>query len=184
MIKRTIAAACGGLLLLACQISRADQDGHGNLQAELSGAEEVINTSVAGVTLPVVGLVSGSVGEASFRLTHGGTMLHYRIKVDVLPATPIFMAHIHLGPKGQNGPIIFWLFGDNSNSPIGPLVRDDGPFTGEISGDLTAADLFPQAGLGLNTFADAVANIQAGNGYVNVHTVAHPPGELRGQLHH
>jgi hypothetical protein len=28
-----------------------------------------------------------------------------------------------------------------------------------------------------------VEAMEAGNTYVNVHTVAHPPGEIRGQIH-
>jgi hypothetical protein len=183
-MMKGITSTVGGIILVFTSMpSHSDNLNRGNLEADVSGGEQVINTTVDGATLPVTGLVSASVGEAHFRVSHDGNSLRYTLKVSVLPGTPIFMAHIHLGPKGQNGPIILWLFGDNSNSPIGPLVRDDGPFTGEILGVLTAADLFPQPSLGLNTFSDAIKNIMAGNAYVNVHTVAHPPGEIRGQIH-
>jgi hypothetical protein len=32
------------------------------------------------------------------------------------------------------------------------------------------------------TIADLVADIKAGNAYVNVHTTEHPGGEIRGQI--
>lgn len=151
-------------------------------ETELSGAEEVINTNVSGTVIPVVGLVTGAYGEAHISLSRDRSTLHYRLKVSNT-ATPIFMAHIHLGPAGQNGPVMFWLFGDSSNNPAGtPLPRDDGPFTGEISGMITAANLIPRPDLGINTFEDAIANLVRGNTYVNVHTTANPPGEVRGQI--
>ena len=47
-------------------------------------------------------------------------------------------------------------------------------------GTLTAADLIgPLSGL---TLSDLLAEIEAGNTYVNVHTQAHPTGEIRGQI--
>ncbi len=49
-------------------------------------------------------------------------------------------------------------------------------FTSPLVKTLTAADLTP--GGGVNTFADAVAQLLAGNAYVNVHTAANPGGEL------
>lgn len=152
------------------------------LHTELGGAEQVVNTNVAGTTLPVQGLVTGAYGEARVSLSRDRSTLHYTLKVSQT-ATPIFMAHIHLGPKGQNGPVILWLFGDAGSNPLPiTLPRDDGPFTGEISGMLTEADLIPQPSLGLNTFEDVIANLMRGNAYVNVHTQDHPPGEVRGQL--
>ncbi len=152
------------------------------MHAELSGAEQVVDTRVAEATLPVVGLVTGAYGEAQVTLSRDRSTLHYRLKVSPT-ATPIFMAHIHLGPQGRNGPVILWLFGDASSNPLPfTLPRDDGPFSGEISGMLTASNLIPQPSLGLNTFEDVIANLMRGNAYVNVHTQAHPPGEVRGQL--
>ncbi|MEK7323094.1 MAG: CHRD domain-containing protein [Pseudomonadota bacterium] len=151
-------------------------------ETDLSGAEEVINTNVSGTVIPVIGLVTGAYGEAFITVSKDRSTINYRLKVSNT-ATPIFMAHIHLGPKGQNGPVMLWLFGDSSNNPAGtPLPRDDGPFTGEISGTLTAANLVPQPNLGINTFEDAIANLLRGNTYVNVHTRANPPGEVRGQI--
>jgi hypothetical protein len=100
-----------------------------------------------------------------------------------------FMAHIHTGAVGANGPIVVWLFPGTDPVP-GPLGA--GPQRGKIAeGTITAANLVgPLAG---HPLSDLVAEIQAGNAYVNVHTndgIAptntgpgdFPGGEIRGQL--
>ena len=190
MMKRLTLLAIGMTLVLVNLSAHAGS----KLEAHVTGAEEVIDTvivpaagTVPAVSLPVTGFVTGALGKAHFRLMPDGS-LSYTLKVSVMPATPIFMAHIHLGPKGRNGPVMLWLFGDAASGPNPAAVfpRSDGPFTGEISGILTAANLTAPAGTGVVNFTDAVKNIIAGNAYVNVHTVARPGGEIRGQIsrHH
>ncbi len=164
------------------------------LSAKLGGAEQVRTASVPGpagncnpatgtpacVTIPIGPLVSGGSGAAQFSLSPDRTILHYRVTASGT-GTPLFMGHIHLGPIGANGPVLLWLFGDQGNAPF-TLPRNDGAWTGEISGVLTASDLAAAPALGIVTFEDAVNNILRGNAYVNFHTVANPPGELRGQI--
>jgi hypothetical protein len=66
------------------------------------------------------------------------------------------MAHIHLGAPGVAGP------------PIITLVKGaDGLWSVPAGSTLTD---------------DQYASFKAGNLYVNVHSAAHPPGEIRGQL--
>jgi hypothetical protein len=71
---------------------------------------------------------------------------------------PVTMAHIH-GPaaEGKNGPVVIWLSkqGTSAASPI--------------SGQAT---LTPEQ----------AQQFAAGEWYINVHTQAHPAGEIRGQL--
>ena len=69
-----------------------------------------------------------------------------------------------MGAADASGPVLFNLAGANVAS---------------ASGTLTAADLNPASGV---TFADAVNAILGGNAYIQVHTVAVPAGEVRGQL--
>jgi hypothetical protein len=64
------------------------------------------------------------------------------------------VAHIHLAPAGSNGPVVF------------PLVGGPNVFAG------TTPPLTPAQ----------VADLGAGRYYVNVHSAAHPGGEIRGQV--
>jgi len=80
-------------------------------------------------------------------------------------------AHIHFGNPGVEGPILFPFL----DFPIGVT-------SGAFSTILTASNLLPDPGNGINTFAEAVNAIEAGHTYFNIHTVAFPHGEIRGQI--
>jgi hypothetical protein len=107
--------------------------------------------------------------------------LSYELKVDDI--RNVFAAHIHTAPKGENGPVVVDLF-------TGPTGR--GEFEGMLArGTITAAQLEgPLAG---KTLADLLAQMLAGNTYVNVHTNDgsgdsntgpgdFAAGEIRGQI--
>ena len=132
-------------------------------EADLSGDHEV----------PIV--LTTAEGEATFKLSKDGKSLNYKLQVhDIQNVT---MSHIHLAPTGVNGPVVAWLY---PAQPPAQLIP--GESNGVIAkGTLTKANLVgPMAG---KEIADLVAAIQAGNAYVNVHTSAHPAGEMRGQVH-
>jgi hypothetical protein len=76
--------------------------------------------------------------------------------------------HIHLGAKGENGPIVVTLF--KYDSPMNE-VSENGTIT---------ADKFegPMAGKQISDLGAAGAN---GTLYVNIHTEQNPNGEIRGQ---
>ena len=133
--------------------------GNSNFVAHLSGDEEVPN--------PVDTLAQG---QAIFKLSQDSTELHYRLIVANIEF--VTQAHIHVAPSGQNGSVVAFLFGF---VPEG--VTTNGPLA---VGVITASDLIgPLSGMSLD---DLVAEMQAGNTYVNVHTLAHPAGEIRGQI--
>jgi hypothetical protein len=105
-------------------------------------------------------------------LTHSadGKSVHFKLVVANLD--DVTVAHIHLGQMGVEGPPVVNLF-------TGPAK--EGNFSGVLAeGDFTAADLIgPLAGKTLEDLG------KAGHGrmlYVNVHTKAHPAGEIRGQI--
>jgi hypothetical protein len=131
-------------------------------QATLSGAQQnpPVDTSAS--------------GTATFTLSADGASLSYTLSV--VDTADISMAHIHIAAAGQNGPVATWLYPSQPHAEVKP-----GKFTGVLAtGTLTAADLVgPLQG---KTIADLVADIKAGNAYVNVHTTAHPGGEIRGQI--
>lgn len=93
-------------------------------------------------------------------------------KLNVKNIEGVTMAHLHLAPKGQEGPPVADLY-------TGPEKK--GKFSGTLSkGTITDKDLTgPMQG---KTVKDLIDQIKAGNVYVNVHTAAHPNGELRGQI--
>ncbi|MGC2330372.1 MAG: CHRD domain-containing protein [Candidatus Acidiferrales bacterium] len=113
-------------------------------------------------------------GVATFRLSADGKSLSYRLSVTDIDN--VSMAHIHMGPAGQEGPVVAWLY---PSKP--PAVVKKGKFTGLLaSGTLMAANLAgPLEG---KTIADLVEQIKAGKAYVNVHTEKYPAGEIRGQI--
>ena len=107
----------------------------------LSGAEVVppVNTSASGggtITVKDDHSVSGSVTTKGL----SGTA-----------------AHIHVGARGQNGPVIV------------PLAKGADGNTWSVAGGAKLSDAQYQA-------------YRAGNLYVNVHTAAHKGGEIRGQI--
>ena len=93
-------------------------------------------------------------------------------ELDVKDITDVVAAHIHLGAKGVDGPVIVALF-------TGP--EKSGSFTGVLAQGsiLESALTGPMAG---KTFADLTAAVLAGQTYVNIHTKAYPNGEIRGQI--
>jgi hypothetical protein len=114
---------------------------------------------------------SDAKGVAIFRLSNDGTELEY--KVIVANIEDVTAAHIHLAPIGENGDIVAFLFN--------PEAPTEGRTNGVLAkGTITSADLVgPLEGA---TLSELIDEMEAGNTYVNVHTVEHPGGEIRGQI--
>jgi CHRD domain len=102
-------------------------------------------------------------GEVIMHVNADGTVSY---KLIVANINNVFMAHIHVAPRGVPGPIKQWLY------PVG------GPPTqllpGRTDGILAQGTFTPTPEL--------LAAIENGDAYVNVHTLLHPGGEIRGQL--
>ena len=113
-------------------------------------------------------------GQAVFRVSSDGLHIHYQ--VNVANISDITQAHIHLAGVGMNGPVVAWLY-----PAAPPSVLMPGRFQGVLAaGVITEANLVgPLAG---QTLGDLMERIQAGETYVNLHTLAHPAGEVRGQI--
>lgn len=156
------AVGLGGLALGATGTAAAR--GHvRNFRAHLTGDSEV----------PPV--ETRAQGQATFKLDRAGGELAYRLIVANID--DVFMAHVHLAPAGQNGPVVAWLY-----PPDGPPPEQiDGRFDGVLAeATVTADDLVgPLAGEPLDAL---VEHLRTGGAYVNVHTTAHPAGEVRGQI--
>ncbi len=129
------------------------------MEAVLTGAAEV-----PVVTTPGLGLATVTFDSAANELRYSITFSNL--------LGPANAGHIHAGGPADRGPVIL------------PFTRPGPPAAtlGSFSGTLTAADLIPDVGTGINTFADAVRAIESGNAYVNIHSTTFPEGEIRGQL--
>jgi hypothetical protein len=111
----------------------------------------------------VPAVATAATGEGTAVISPDGSTITYYVKYSGLSGAAV-AAHIHTGAAGVAGGIIL------------PLTVSASPMVGT----LTAADFTPSGAI--TTFAQAVAAIQAGNTYFNIHTAAHPGGEIRGQI--
>ena len=110
-------------------------------------------------------VTSSADGDAVFYINAQGEMEFEIIVVDIQNVTA---AHIHIAPEGEDGPVVAPLFmGEFSTNSVDTLV----------TGTLTDADILEGY-----TLASLLAEMEAGNAYVNIHTTQYPAGEIRGQL--
>lgn len=126
-------------------------------RAHLSGDEEV----------PPV--ETNAQGEATFSFDDDLDSLDF--KLNVANIDDVVAAHIHCAPEGVNGPVGVTLFSGGPVSPNGTLAEG------------TVAEPDDGNGCGWEDMADVQRAMKNGYAYVNVHTVEHPPGEIRGQVH-
>jgi hypothetical protein len=105
-------------------------------------------------------VVTPAKGTASLSLNHARTELTFDITVQGL-SSPMTLAHFHRSPAGVNGPVVRTITPDfNGNTATGVWRATDGePLTPAL-----------------------VAELLAGNIYMNVHTANHGGGEIRGQV--
>jgi hypothetical protein len=114
---------------------------------------------------------SDAKGAAIFRTSNDGTELNYTLIVANIE--DVTAAHIHLAPRGENGDIVAFLFD--------PAEPTEGRTNGVLAeGTITSEDLVGP--LAEATLSELIDEMEAGNTYVNVHTVEHPSGEIRGQI--
>jgi hypothetical protein len=136
----------------------------GRLNAVLSGNQ--VSAASGG---PVVTAAGGS---GTLTLSPDRTAIDFTLDVGALATfnSPVITgAHIHARDPGlDNGPIIFDFLPATVPDPL------------VLSGRLTAADLIPRPNV--PDFPAAVAALLAGTTYFQVHTAAHPAGELRGEI--
>jgi hypothetical protein len=125
---------------------------------------------------PITGMppVSSATGTFSLDYSPATMALTYTLTFSGL-TSPTTMAHIHLGPPGLAGAILFPLY-DYGMPPSMNVTSNT------LSGTLTAANFMPDTVDGIGTFAQAIAAIETGDTYVNIHTTNYPAGEIRGQI--
>lgn len=146
-------------LLTVCAAASACAGGGEEAASEEGMAEmgEMFGAELSGANeVPVI--TTDAAGTATFTLQND-SVLAFSISVNDIDAAR--GAHIHAGGAGQNGAVLVPLFG-------GPPTAED--FSGTLAeGTVAVAD-------------SVLAAMRAGQAYVNVHTAANPPGEIRGQI--
>jgi hypothetical protein len=163
MRRTTLLIALFALGLAAVGLAVAASNGH--WQTHATGSAEV-----------PLSIDTNAQGQANFQLAKDGQSISYRLNASNIEDA--FMAHIHAAPPGVNGPIVVWLFPstDPTQAP-NPAAAVDKI---RAAGSITAAQLTGAAGI--DTLAELIALLEGGGAYVNVHTIANPPGEIRGDI--
>lgn len=110
---------------------------------------------------------SDAVGNAVFKF-EGESSVSF--KLIVANIEDVVAAHIHCGAAGENGPVGLTLF---TGEPV--------TFNGILAqGSATGPDVGNACGWA--SLSDVLDAIEGDAAYVNVHTLANPPGEIRGQI--
>lgn len=94
----------------------------------------------------------------------------------------MLQSHIHFAERGVNGGIFVFLCTNLGNGLAGtPACPASG---GTVTGTITAADVIAVPGQNITPgdFAEVLRILRSGDGYVDVHTVRFPAGEIRGQV--
>jgi CHRD domain len=151
-ISSLIAVSILALMLISAAPSQIQYS------ASLRGANEV----------PPV--MTDAVGRFAAKVNSSETML--RVRLTVSNIDDVFASHIHCGPPGENGPIGVTLYAGDPVSFGSPGILVDSVFTEPNPGNAC----------GWTSIADVVSAIESGGAYVNVHTLAVPSGEMRGNI--
>jgi hypothetical protein len=152
-------------MLITTSVAYASPAASENFISPLSGGEEnpAVDTNARGVAI--------------YKLSNDGTALQY--KLIVANIEDVTQAHIHCGGPGVNGPVVAFLFGfDPAGVTINGVLAE---------GTITAANVIPRPDSaacpgGVANFDELLAKIRSGDAYTNVHTIANPGGEIRGQI--
>src|SRR4051794_40119647 len=152
----SVTALCVGGALAATDHASARRN---NFVATLNGSMEVP---------PTPG--SPAHGAALFTLTDNGQALKYKITVSNIKGA--VEEHIHLGKPGVDG-----------GEPVVAFFGMPAPGVGgevDTQGYITADNLVGT--LAGHPLADLIKQLKNRNAYINVHTVAFPGGEIRGDI--
>jgi len=160
MMKNALYGCLIATAAILVSASSASAQGKVRLTANLNGGEET----------PAPGLNTGAFGTAVVEVDGALSEATVDLRVWNLP-TGSTAGHIHAGSKGTPGPVIL-----DFSFPAG--------LTGDFALNLRLGESAFRARpeIGINTLADALQAVAAGNAYVNVHTTQYPAGEIRGQL--
>jgi hypothetical protein len=156
-------------VLLAPGLSGAAALAQGNVQARLTGVQEVPALSTDGQGL-FMGQYSDDLERLAFALSYS----------DLEGA--VAQAHLHLGQTSVNGGVSIFLCSNLGNGPPGTPLCPAPP--AKVTGVLSAAEVIGPTGQGIapGEWDEVRRAIAEGAVYANVHTDLFPGGEIRGQV--
>jgi hypothetical protein len=147
----------------------------GNAAADDNGGTQAFSTALSG-DAEVPPVETNASGQATFELSEDGSELHFEVYIDCI--RNVNQGHIHLGSEDENGPVVVWLYQQETQEPetIEGLSRDfvlaEGTVTEEDLVDVLEGE----------SLEALIAEIEAGQTYVNIHSEQNPGGEIRGQI--
>ena len=152
----------------------SDDDGETQRTANLRGSNErptpLPNVTGSGT---VVLTINDDQTEIQYVLTYTGL-------------NNVTQAHIHAGSADVAGPVVLFYCTNIGGAPAGAVGGQACPQGSSVtvSGTLKAVDLSCKDATptspAVQSFADAIAQLKAGNTYTNVHSQANPGGDIRG----
>lgn len=151
-------------LLLASIAAGAAQIGLASAQPPVAAQTAQYTCGLQGSN-EVPATTSTATGTFTATLDEGAKTVSWSLSVPAI--TNATLAHIHAGPTGVNGPPVVTLF---TSVPAGAITISATSGPADIGGPYTG------------NWEGFVAALKAGDVYVNVHTVANPGGEIRGQV--
>lgn len=157
-----------GIVGLVTTLAASADESALNMRARLSGFNEVPPKATMGSG---TFKAKASGGKIEFTLTYSGL------------TTPAFMAHFHFAERGVNGGIFIWLCGP-PGSPAHKVCPPGTTAPATVTGTITKADIqaVPDQNITAMDMATALDIVEAGDAYINVHSMKFPAGEIRGQV--
>ena len=170
MTSRGLAILVAAMVMATAGALVSAQSRGNRYSATLVPGQEVPSLSTTGAGSITV-VIDDAAKEISYEMSYSGM-------------TDVRQAHIHFGQPGVGGGIMLWLCKTATNpGPAGNTLPICPAEEGSVSGTLASADVLAVQRLAAGDFENAAKQIRLGLAYANVHTVASPGGEIRGQLH-
>ena len=145
----------------------------GLLLAPPAGAAMIFTANLTG-DQEVGPIITEATGFFEMDLNEAQTSFDYRLIMNgftMFPAQVIQQAHIHRGGPTENGPVTMFLLNFQDDLDF-DVFGDEVIVSGTCSTTQTC----------VGDLSVTIANILAGDAYVNVHTQEHPGGEIRGNI--
>jgi CHRD domain len=172
-IVGTTAAALAGLTAGTATANSATVQNTDEQRFQLPG--DLFSTDLLEGENEVPPVDSDGEGIAAFQASPDRVRLDYAL-LALNTNAPVTAAHIHLGEKGENGPVVVHLLGDQADANQS-IIENNAGAVGTITNDNLVG---PLEG---DSIEDLLDEINGKNAYVNVHTTEFPSGELRNQIY-